>query len=71
MCYVIDRFEGKFAVCENIDNGEYKNIDLTLIQKGIKEGDIIYNSNGNFILDEKRTADRKNKIKNKFDSLWD
>ena len=40
MSYIIDRFEGSFAVCED-ENGSMVNIKLTDIKGRPKEGDVI------------------------------
>ena len=61
---IIDRFEGKFAVVE-LDNGSFENIPKALLPTGAKEGDCII-----ITIDENTTADKKEKIKNKMNKLF-
>ncbi len=71
MDYVIDRFEGDFAVCQNILDDSIRNIKKNIIPNDVKEGDIITFENGKYFFDEKKTNERKKYIKEKFDALWD
>jgi len=70
MDYIIDRFEGNFAVCQNMKNESIVNIEKSLIVGNAKEGDVITLDNGKYFFDEKKTSERRNLIKAKFDSLW-
>ncbi len=70
MEYIIDRFVENFAVCQNADNDEIKNIERKFVPKEAKEGDIIVFSDGRYFLDNEKTAERKKVIKEKFNSLW-
>ena len=49
--YIIDRFEENFAVCENRETEEMKNIDIKELPENIKEGDVLRYKNGEYILD--------------------
>ncbi len=60
MYLTIDRFEGGLAVCET-DGGRIE-IDLSLIPKGAKEGDVIEQKCGRYIPAEEETRSRKSKI---------
>ncbi|MCI8965835.1 MAG: DUF3006 domain-containing protein [Clostridia bacterium] len=66
--YIIDRFEGDFAVCENYNIDEdsdikIENIKKELIPEDAKEGDIIVVNNDNQIyIDYQQTKIRKQKI---------
>lgn len=66
--YIIDRFEGEFAVCENYSMDEdsdiiTENIKKELIPKDAKEGDIIViNNNNQIYIDYEQTKIRKEKM---------
>lgn len=71
MDYIIDRFEGDFAVCQNVSDDRIKNVRLNLILGEVKEGDVITFENGKYFLNIQKTNERKKRIKEKFDALWD
>ncbi|AFV01966.1 MULTISPECIES: DUF3006 domain-containing protein [unclassified Dehalobacter] len=58
---VIDRFEGSVAVVE-FDGNNRKNINLTDLPAGIKEGDIVVFNDGKWQLDQNQTARLKAEI---------
>ncbi len=70
MDYIIDRFEGKFAVCEKADSEDIVNIEINLISDNVREGDVITFKSGYYVFDEEKTNNRKNAVKRKFDTLW-
>ena len=69
MKVIIDRFEGVYAVCET-ENKEYINILKSELPKGIKEGDVVCCIDNEWHVDEAITQERKEKIKNKLNSLF-
>ena len=70
MKIIIDRFEGKFAVCEKED-GEIINIDISDIPKEAKEGDCLIKIDDKFIIDELETKKRKEEIDKLIDDLFE
>ncbi len=68
--FSIDRFEGKFAVCENIKTNEMINIDKSLLPENCKEGDIIKLENNVYIKDEIATHNAQEEIKNMVNNLF-
>lgn len=62
MNFIIDRFEGDFAVVE-LENGSFENLPKSLLPIGAKEGDCIS-------IDNDTTAERRKQIKNKMDNLF-
>ena len=68
--YTIDRFEGKWAVCENIENGKMIEIERTKLPIDAKEGSIIRFENGEYKLDIDEENDISNRIKEKMNKLW-
>lgn len=71
MDYIIDRFEGEFAVCENAETEKYQNIKKDLIKDKVCEGDIITLKNKFYYFNKEKTEERRKLISEKFNSLWD
>ena len=68
--FIIDRFEGDFAVVET-DNGLI-NIPLSDLPEGAKEGDVLRKDNDTmrFDIDVEDTAARKKRIEGKMNRLF-
>ena len=66
---IIDRFENDTAVIENGE--EMINIPRSLLPENAKEGDIITESGGGYIIDETATDKRRQEILDLQDSLWE
>lgn len=66
---ILDRFEGDYAVIE-IDE-KIVNIEKHLLDRGIKEGDVLTMVDGLYYKDEEATKKRKQYIKNKFKDMWE
>lgn len=64
MNFIIDRFEGDYAVVE-LENKEMIDIPRTILPVGAKEGDII-----NISIQETETENQKKRIQDKFNSLF-
>lgn len=64
MKFIIDRFEGDFAVVE-LENKEMLDIPRRILPLDSKEGDIVSIS-----IDEIETNERRKTIQDKFDSLF-
>ena len=67
---VIDRIEGKFAVCES--DGRITDIPIKLIRGKIRDGVVLVERGGVYAVDEqateKRTAEMKDASKDVFES---
>lgn len=57
---IVDRIENGFAVCE-IDN-EFTEIALLDIIGNVREGAVLIKTNGNYVVDEDSTSQRKKDI---------
>lgn len=67
MIFIIDRFEGKFAVCE-CENQQMIDILKTLLPEEAKEGTKVEYKDGKYqIVDN---SDDKKRIKNKMNNLF-
>ena len=69
--YIVDRFEGNYAVCETEDKS-FINIERYRLPKDAKEGDcLIEKEDGSFYTDTDTTEERKRLIRRKLDSLFE
>jgi len=68
--FSIDRFEGKFAVCENLSTNEFCNIPKNQLPKNCKEGSIIKYENNKYSLDENSTKSKQANVKNIVNNLF-
>lgn len=67
---VIDRFEGEFAVCED-ESGSMVNIPISRVPGGAKEGSVLTEKDGMFLLDTAATELRRKEISRLQNSLWE
>ncbi len=65
----VDRIEENIAVCYDEDNKKYE-IDIFFLPSDIKEGDIISEINGKYIVDRNATIKRREEISKLQDNLW-
>lgn len=68
--FSIDRFEENFAVCENLETGEFLNIQISDLPLNAKEGSIIKFENGIYVLDIENTEAKQLEIKKLVDNLF-
>ena len=69
--YIIDRFEGLFAICEN-EEKKIINIKTELLPPETKEGDCLYiNEEGEYLIDYENTEESRRRIRSKLDSLFE
>ena len=59
--FIVDRFEGEYAVCEG-DDGKMQKILLCQLPTCVKEGSVLKYLDGNYYLDESTYEQRKKKI---------
>lgn len=67
--YIIDRFEGKYAICET-DDLKFINIEKKKLPKEVNEGDVIFFDGKKFSIDLEKTKDRKKYIEDITRDLW-
>jgi len=68
--YIVDRFEGDFAVCETEDK-TFINIKRHILPGDTKEGDCLIENDGSFSIDLKATEARRQNIRKKLNSLFE
>lgn len=69
--FSLDRFEGEIAVLENRKTREITNIPKSKLPPNTEEGSIIKCINGKYILDQEKTIEKQEEIKNKMNNLWE
>ncbi|MPM26267.1 hypothetical protein SDC9_72768 [bioreactor metagenome] len=69
MKFIIDRFEGSFAVCEDED-GRMQNIERNLISGNPKEGDIIEKQGVLYNINSEETEKRKKEVEELMKDMW-
>lgn len=69
MKYIIDRFEGSFAVCED-EQRNMLNIERDKIPSTAVEGDVLIIKDNNIVIDLKETENRKKHIKELMNDLF-
>lgn len=67
---IVDRFEDEYVVCED-ENKKMINIKKIQIEGCVKEGDILLNIKGKYIIDIKKTINRKKHIEELTKDLWE
>jgi hypothetical protein len=72
MKLVIDRFEDGFAVCENLSDQSFLEIERRRLPGGAKEGTVLVVENGaDIVIDEAATRARGKTIREKMERLWE
>lgn len=69
MRYIIDRMEEASAVCED-ENKNMINLPIHMLPSEIKEGDIISDLDGQFIIDIEATQERRVHMRNRMFKLF-
>jgi len=67
---IVDRFEGGFAVCEQED-GSMVDVDMKLLPKRTREGDVLRVENGVYTVDADATLERTKRIRQLMGELWE
>jgi hypothetical protein len=70
MKVIIDRFEGKYAVCQKEDM-TMVNIERIKLPGGTKEGDVLSVLNGKIIVDKQETDRLKKQAEELSKDIWE
>ena len=70
MKIIIDRFEADVAVCEKEDKS-FIDIPLGELPEEVKEGDILVEKDGKFLVDRQATEERKRNIDELMKDMWE
>ena len=68
--FSIDRFEDNFAICENMQTGEFIDIPIELLPIDCKKGSIIKLVNNKYVLDIEETKQKQEEIKKLVDTVF-
>jgi len=68
--FVIDRFEGDIAICEDRKTGEKKEIRKELLEEGLIEGSIIKKENGKYVQSKEKQEEIEERIERKMKQIW-
>lgn len=60
--FIIDRFEGDFAVVENTEDENMIQIEKKMIDEAAREGDVIFLSEGKYKVDIEATEQRRREV---------
>ncbi len=66
---IVDRFEGKFAVCEK-PNREMMDIRKEKLPEGVKEGDVLTISGDQITINPEKRKEREERINKLMNDLW-
>ena len=69
MSYIIDRFEGAYAVCEDMESGERITLTRAALPVDAAEGAILIAADGGYIVDADATEARRARIRSRFERL--
>lgn len=69
--FTVDRFESDFVVLEDRNTGKMLDVKKEDLPKDIKEGDILDKINGKYTVNQEKTLEAKERIKNKMKKIWD
>ncbi|MGN1400824.1 MAG: DUF3006 domain-containing protein [Bacillus sp. (in: firmicutes)] len=67
---IVDRLEGKLAVCERPDKTMI-NIPIEELPSGIKAGDVISSTKKGYVIDKDTTEKRRKRIEELMKDLWE
>jgi hypothetical protein len=70
MSYVIDRFEGSFALCEDMETRITVPVSKSDLPKEAKAGDVLDKDGDTYTVNVEETKTRKERIQKLFESLW-
>ncbi len=70
MKLTIDRFEGNYAVCEK-ESGEMINIPKSELPSRAKEGDVLAEVDGHYVIDQSSTEKKKAEIEELMNDVYE
>lgn len=67
--YIVDRSEGEYVILEN-ELGDSIDVNKSLVENGVKEGDCLRKIGNYFKIDKEETEKRKKKIAEMMKGMW-
>lgn len=71
MRYIIDRIEGRIAICEESKTNKMIKIDVSLLPDGIHDGAVLDYNDGKYTLNIEEEKSLREKISNRLNNLKD
>ena len=68
--WVVDRFEGNFAICENRETKEIRKINLKELPENLKEGNVLKLQSNKYELDLEEQQNIEKRIAEKMKNIW-
>lgn len=68
--FSVDRFEGDIAILENRKDGNKIEVNKNDLPEDLRSGDIIKKINGKYFLDDQKTIEESERIRNRMNNLW-
>ncbi len=68
--YIVDRFEGNYAICENRRTKEMTNIKTEELPEYIAEGDVIVYQHNEYKVDYEKRKETEERIQNKLKNIF-
>jgi len=69
MKLIVERFEGGFALCEDMETGGRITLAQSEIPKGVREGDVLIREGDGYAIDTAATEERRARMRSRFDRL--
>lgn len=69
--FIVDRFEGEFAVCESINDNKVINVKRENLPVNVKEGNVLKYDGKKYVIDFNLTNNLKKYIKTQINNLWE
>jgi hypothetical protein len=71
MKMVVDRFEGDFAVCENMETRDLIEYPISSLPEGVCPGDVLACEGDVITINHAETEERRKRFKKMFEDLCD
>lgn len=68
--WVVDRFEGNFAICENRETKDKREVKIERLPENVKEGSVLRFKDGKYSLDLDEQKKIEKRIEEKMKNIW-
>ncbi|MDR1558296.1 MAG: DUF3006 domain-containing protein [Clostridiales bacterium] len=67
---IVDRFEGGYAVCEDMETRKLREYPIESLPEGVAEGDVLVFEENGITIDRVETEARRERVRKMFKDLW-
>ncbi|MDR2649552.1 MAG: DUF3006 domain-containing protein [Clostridiales bacterium] len=67
---IVDRFEGDYAVCEDMETRALLEYPLETLPEGVSVGDVLVLDDCGITVDRVETEARRERVRKMFEDLW-